>query len=61
MLKIINKIKQKYCKHNHTFTSFEPITENSHYEWVHCYKCGMVRKDLYSLGHKVEGEWYAKD
>jgi len=57
MLKIIKKIKQKYCKHNHTIIDIEPITENSHYEWVRCCKCGMIRKDLYSLEHKIEGKW----
>jgi hypothetical protein len=61
MLKIIEKIKRKHCNHKERAYNFEPITENTYYEYICCDKCGSKRKDLVSLGHRVKGEWNVKN
>lgn len=61
MEKIINKIIRKYCKHKKIYITYEPVCEDTHYEYEHCSKCGMTRKSIVSDGIRVEGDWNGKD
>ncbi len=59
VIDLYKKFKRKHCKHKTKHISnYEEITPHSYYEYIRCDKCKSIRKDLISLGHRVEGKWY---